>query len=226
MPISPDRYNSQEYWQGRKTEFADNAGYSFYRPVWLNCNRGSLPSPECLEVLPEHWRERARQLINKLGAANWKILELGCGPGQMVHRLRQQGQEAYGLDVSQWALDWGIQVFQGLDPDFGHMVEAPADISPFLVCQDATATPWPWAKNYFNCVFSLDFLECLEEAAVPAVVTEIGRVLHPAGWTYHLIRCSPPADFYLTKPIEWWASLNWPKNTILVRYEDGYEVLV
>lgn len=250
MAIDPTRYNSQDYWQGRLVTPPDDAGYSYYRPVWLTKFLGDAQNPN-LDCAPEFMQERARKLVQKLQAGSWKMLEVGCGPGSIVYSLRQfYGQDALGMDISQWAINWGISVFNGSDPNFGHMVDPTMDMTPYLTQHNATQTPWPYSSNYFNLVFSFNFFQCIEEAEVQTVIDEMDRVRHAAGYTYHLIRSNVNPDYY-TVPVvssespsnspsfspspsaspeklklDWWAdTFDWPNNTILVD-QTGYEVVL
>ena len=88
-----------------------------------------------------------------------RILDLGCGPGWTLERLRHLG-EAYGVEYSMAALGFARQ--RGLAR---------------LVAGDGLAVPF--ASAAFDCVVAVEVLEHFEDDA--ALVQEAWRVLRPGG---------------------------------------------
>lgn len=88
-----------------------------------------------------------------------RALDVGCGVGQVVHRLDQQGFEAYGVDVSQPNIVRALQV------------------SPRCSVYDGTHLPFPDA--HFASAGALNVLEHVEDPE--GFVKEVVRVVEPGG---------------------------------------------
>jgi 2-polyprenyl-3-methyl-5-hydroxy-6-metoxy-1,4-benzoquinol methylase len=70
-------------------------GYGKYQPEHFSVNPAY-----CQDATNEAWYVRAQTFIAKGGLAGRKIIDLGCAFGSLVRWLRQQGANAYGLDLS------------------------------------------------------------------------------------------------------------------------------
>ena len=77
-----------------------------------------------------------------------KVLEVGCGDGERVKALREQGIDAYGIDIN------------------------PAQVGEFAQMGDAENLLYP--GNHFDVVYSVDVLEHLSKP--DCAVEEIARV--------------------------------------------------
>ncbi len=86
------------------------------------------------------------------------FLELGCAKGFLVQALRMVGVEAYGVDISGYALSCSHP-----------------DICQFLHRQSA-ADLSNLPDSYFDLVWSWDFMEHLDEAEIVACLGESLRV--------------------------------------------------
>lgn len=84
-----------------------------------------------------------------------KVLDIGCGVGYLVEKLREAGVDAYGTDFSP-AL---IEYWKG-DPHF----------------QVADAKVQPFKDREFDLVVSTDVLEHISEDDIPLVLEEMKRV--------------------------------------------------
>lgn len=109
------------------------------------------------------------------------ILDWGCGRGRSVALLRQEGIEAFGLDIDRAVLRNGHDLFRarGLDPE------------RLLRHIDDTAT---FADGAFDVVFSEETLEHVADLA--AVARESFRLLRPGGVAVH----SFPGSRWLVEP--------------------------
>lgn len=106
-----------------------------------------------MQILP-------RLLKQQKKSGKLKILDIGCGTGQLMKELSVVGS-VYGIDVSQQAIQYCKK--RGLS----HVVKADA----------SERIPYP-AKS-FTAVVMLDVLEHIKEDA--KVLNEINRVLVPGG---------------------------------------------
>jgi len=86
------------------------------------------------------------------------FLELGCAKGFLVQAMRMIGVEAYGVDVSEYALSHS-------HPDIRQFLHrhSAADLSAF-------------PDNYFDLVWSWDFMEHLDEDEIISCLKESLRV--------------------------------------------------
>ncbi len=100
--------------------------------------------------------ETMRELIKKYNIHTY--LELGCGKGFNVQSLRMQGVSAFGIDISDYATTHCHPAMQ-----------------PYIFCQDATDLS-RFKDDYFDYVFSWDFLEHLKLENVEKCLRECKRV--------------------------------------------------
>jgi predicted TPR repeat methyltransferase len=197
MPVlDPSEYD-MSYFDGRKGPLKHNAGYAKYER-WAR--RDSATS------LGEKWLDKAAALGERHQLQNKKVLEIGCAKGFLVKDLRDMGVDAYGLDVSPYAIG-----------------EAEDGMAPHLYTGDARTYLSNFSRNEFDVVFSLRFLECIAEADLPGLVSEMNRI---SKLQFHEIDVDPNPDYYVVQPLSWWASLDWDRRTLLVARETGEEVVL
>jgi len=91
-----------------------------------------------------------------------KILEIGCGIGTVVHTLGEQGYDAIGTDISQIAIEYGLEKYAPI-----RLEVPPAEELRF---EDAS----------FDVVLSFDLFEHI--AQVERHVSEVARVLKSEGY--------------------------------------------
>ena len=94
-----------------------------------------------------------------------RVLDVGCAKGYMVKAFREQGMEAWGVDVSEYALS-----------------ASPEDIRKHLYRVDLNKDSLPFSDEYFDCVTLLGTIECLDN--YDKVIEEIRRVMQPGGSVY------------------------------------------
>ncbi|MBI4663134.1 MAG: methyltransferase domain-containing protein [Verrucomicrobia bacterium] len=88
-----------------------------------------------------------------------RVLDVGCGVGQVVKRLTDAGCEAYGVDVS--------------EPN----IEKASRVS--LRCRFYDGKKLPFADGFFACVGALNVLEHVEEPE--SFIEELVRAVEPGG---------------------------------------------
>lgn len=91
--------------------------------------------------------------------AGARVLDVGCGVGQVVGRLTQAGYEAYGVDVS--------------EPS----ITRAREFSDRCLLYDGKRLPFP--DNHFAAAGALNVLEHVEEAE--DFIREVVRVVQPGG---------------------------------------------
>lgn len=106
------------------------------------------------------WRAVARDIIDHYGlAAGMRVLDIGCGKGFLVKDLMLEcpGLEAFGLDVSRYAID-----------------HAPDELVGRLHLGSAVSLPFP--DRSFDCVLSLNTIHNLPRPSAVQAMAEIERV--------------------------------------------------
>jgi len=120
-----------------------------------------------------------------------RVLDIGCAYGYIVRRLRSRGIDAYGLDISRYALS-----------------KAPGNVRPYLVHGSADNLPFP--DKSFDMVVSFGTLEHLPENVLNHAVKEIIRIANRG-----IISITPAEDplanidptHQVIKPLSWWRNL-------------------
>ncbi|MCS7002411.1 MAG: glycosyltransferase, partial [Dehalococcoidia bacterium] len=107
-----------------------------------------------------------------------RVLDLGCGRGEVAWQCRQRGAIAHALDFSTDA----VQIARGLDPHGAVAVE------------QASAEHLPYADQTFDTVLMLDIIEHLYPDQLLAALREARRVLKPGGRL--VAHTMPNADYY------------------------------
>lgn len=122
-----------------------------------------------------HWWFRWRfdlitRLVSSLGSGeNFRILDAGCGTGQMTKRLGAIGT-AYGLDSAPEAIAFARS--RGVE----------------RLAQGSITAP-PFANGAFDCVLALDVIEHVDDDF--GILTSLFKILRPGG---HLIVTVPAFD--------------------------------
>jgi len=91
------------------------------------------------------------------------VLDLGCGKGFLVYAFRRLGIEAYGADISEYALS------NSLCPSYIYKIDLDEDRLPF-------------EDNRFDLITFLETIECLSNHK--HVLSEMKRILKPKDFVY------------------------------------------
>ena len=144
-------------------------------------------------------RLRNPWVLERLGPAPRRVLDLGCGAGFLANALAGAGHEVVGVDAAADAL----AVARRHDPT-GRAAYLRAD---------AFALPFP--DGTFDAVCAMDFLEHVEEAE--AAIAEAARVLAPGGrFFFHTFDRTWLAWLIVIKGVEWFVQ-NTPKDMHVLR---------
>src|SRR3990167_10749403 len=131
-----DIFNLPEYWNGMQGSYRPDASGIGYRDFPINDTRADY-------ILSKH---------------PGSVLDLGCGGGFIIKRLRARGVDAWGVDISQYCID--------------HF--APEEVKPYIKISNLTKLPF--SDNQFDWGFSMGVLEHLTPEDVETACVEINRV--------------------------------------------------
>lgn len=210
MPVlDPSEYDAS-YFDGRLQTLKHNAGYGRYFNWQRFDGAGSTGS---------WWGDYAAGWLNQLSLSGKKVLEIGCAKGFFVEQMVDAGVDAYGLDVS----DWCINSCNQAGTDQAAVLRRP-DLAARFTVGDATS-PLPYANNEFDWVVSFRFLECIADADLPGVISEMNRVVNPSRNQVHVVddftgeQIQAAAYYNAKTQAEWAALADWPRNVRIVDHD-------
>jgi ubiquinone/menaquinone biosynthesis C-methylase UbiE len=142
------------------------------------------------EGYEEFSETQGRRLSRRLGAAfevaavrpGMKVLDVGCGRGEILRHCAKLGADAYGIDYAPVAVDLAKhlierQARQEAEPEAGPPEVLAGKIG--VAQSDAKSLPFP--DNYFDRVLMFDVVEHLFPWELHASLSDIYRVLKPGG---------------------------------------------
>jgi len=191
MAVLQSNEYDASYFDGGKQSLQHRAGYARYERWYRNQGANSQG---------EHFRDIAKILFDKYQLNGKKVLEIGCAKGFVVKDLRDFGADAYGIDVSQYAID-----------------NAEAGMSQFLTVADARTHLSSYKTNEFDLVFSLRFFECLTDAELDVLIPELNRI---ARQQFHRFGKTENAGFYINRDETTLLTKSFRKGTELVGGSD------
>lgn len=167
MPLPPDIYD-REYFLSDTCEGADE----FHHDKGLSAIK-------------------ARQVRHLAPGPGVRVLDAGCGRGEVLLACARAGASVAGIDYSAAAVEISLDTLEGVDG---------ADVRQ----GDITVLPWP--DGSFDRVLSGDVIEHLDPEQASAMLREAHRVLRPGGW---LVLHTAPNLLFLkvTWPIARWPLL-------------------
>lgn len=118
---------------------------------------------------------------------NTRILEIGCGTGNFLHRLEKMNKnfEVFGIDESGKMIEIARRKFQNIN------------------FQEGLAENLPFVDNYFDFIVIIDAFYYFEDKN--KVIAECFRVLKPNGF---LFLYTPSIDQFLSKVLVWLSKLS------------------
>lgn len=102
------------------------------------------------------------------GKQSVKVLEVGCGSGANLWMIAKEGHDAYGIDISEEALNIADRHLQEK-----WNVKATLKLGSF--------TDIPFEDNYFDYVVDVVSMQHLDLSTSSAAFSEVYRVLKPEG---------------------------------------------
>lgn len=103
------------------------------------------------------------------------LYDIGCAKGYFVREARRVGFDAYGLDISQYAID-----------------SAPSDVTPYV--QQGNVVSLPWDDTSADVVHTGEFMEHIYPDELDQSMSEILRVLKPGGLFLNRIGIAVESD--------------------------------
>ena len=140
--------------RGRETyeeEFYTDKAAAYYRNYKKDYNENEYPIPLYKKVVSD---------IKYLGYSSGRLLEIGCSKGIFLHLADKEGFSVYGLDTSQYAIDYIRDNFS-----------LPA------ACSDLAGASFP--DSSFDIVVMIDVLEHIGDTE--EILRQIYRILKPGG---------------------------------------------
>lgn len=133
------------------------------------------------------FKRRAEEIL-KLNPK--RVLEIGCAKGFTVRHMCDLGIDAYGVDISAWAL-------KNCDESVKNRLQW-ADVTADL----------PFGDKTFDLVVSWDVLEHIKEAHLFTAVREIVRVgVNQRHWiTCEEYQIGCDATHFTIRPYSWWVA--------------------
>jgi len=196
MPtLQPEEYDIS-YFDGRKATYRHNAGYSEYSRWHRHDGANSAG---------EFFKDQAAKWVAQFNFTG-TLLDIGCAKGFHVQDLRELGVDAWGVDVSPYAIG-----------------EADPVVAPYLSVADIRTHIDTYANKQWDVIFSARFLGCLAESELPSIITGMNR---KSKQQIHIIDEQPNPTFYIARPLSWWAQQGFAKGTRLVSHETNQVVVV
>ncbi len=142
---------------------------AYYEDIWETVHRH------------DYCNTLADNLITKFGKV--RFLDVGCGCGFLVKTLRDKGCEAYGMEISQYAVD----------NSHGNVLLS-------------SVTDIPFKDNYFDVVFSQGLWDYIKEEDIDQAWKECLRVGRHQEHYIDTTQDTGPwsKDFLTHKSQEWW----------------------
>jgi SAM-dependent methyltransferase len=131
-----------------------------------------------------------------------KVLDWGCGRGRHVLWLREQGYQAYGVELDPMPIQNGLALITAK----GY----PGDCLA-LISSDGRS---PFPNGFFDYVFSGNVLEHV--ADIDSVCAEMARITRKGGGGYHVFPAQrQPIEGHLFMPFVHWIPPGWLRKWII-----------
>lgn len=114
-----------------------------------------------------------------------RILDLGCGRGEVVLACLRRGCKVWGLDFSPDAVALTLETVRANDPS----AEARLDL------RSCDAADMEYDSELFDCVLTSDFVEHLLPERLDRIIKKVHRSLKPGG--RFIVHTSPSVGYLL-----------------------------
>jgi len=196
------------YWHGYNQTYTHNFGYT----NWAKTNHKGADYgvfPNEVVARDEAHLPYFEYLLDSLTGSfnvNKSFYEVGSGPGALVWYARQRGIEAYGVEISKYAVEYGETMFPG--------------ITDWTIMMDAVTWLDAQKNNAIDVLVSRGFLPCLDDTGTDDVRKQVNTFVNACDKkvqvAVHFILPVPAAG-YTDKPIEAWRDdHDWTVGTYFV----------
>jgi SAM-dependent methyltransferase len=140
-----------------------------------------------------------------------RVLDVGCGRGELVIQSAMRGADAWGIDYAQAAVDIAAAALSGADPSLRELMHVRQMDVKALTFED----------GFFDVVFMMDVVEHLYPAELEAAFRELRRVIKPGGRL--VLHTSPNKVFEERVYPHWSRRVNQAALGVsrLLRFNDG-----
>jgi 2-polyprenyl-3-methyl-5-hydroxy-6-metoxy-1,4-benzoquinol methylase len=180
MPLlKPKEYNAS-YFDGKYQSMRHNAGYTTYERWFRNDSNNFL--------------DIAKDLVNQFSLENKKVLDVGCAKGFLVEDLRSLGVDAFGIDISSYAIS-----------------KANLGVSSYLELVDVRNKLQDYKDKEFELLISMNFLCCFSDEDLYFLSSQFNRISNSQ---FHVVNENENTNFYNSKKlVQWVNEFNWNPNT-------------
>ena len=134
------------------------------------------------QIAQDNWLKVARALQNRQ-IATGRVLEVGCGEGNLTRLVAEQGYETDGIDISPTAIQWAKGQNEGMSrqPNF----------------RVGSVLALPYQDEMFEVIIDGLCLHCIIGSDRNLFLTEVYRVLKSQGVLIVMTKCGYPkrADY-------------------------------
>lgn len=176
------KVKEEERWEGSSRPNSSEALRATYDSRYYLCDCGGYETYKRTGGKSiEDIRLRAVAALAELARPS-RVLDLGCGRGELVHYFASTGAEVVGVDYSEKAIALAGRCFDD-EPELRQRAE--------LVCGDVCLVP---LEGFFEAVTASDVIEHLGPTEVDHLYERVARVLAPEG--VFVIHTFPNLWFY------------------------------
>jgi len=149
------------------------------------------PNPRSLHYIEKHRK------VTELAKEDLKILDWGCGRGRLVLWLKENGYDAYGIDIDEEPITKGLDLFK--EKGYGE--------SALRLLSSEGELNFP--KDYFHVIVSNQVFEHVKD--IEKVATEMERITIKGGIGFHVFPAHKSIfERHLSMPFVHWL----PKNRL------------
>jgi ubiquinone/menaquinone biosynthesis C-methylase UbiE len=153
--------------------------YPGHDKVYVRNKTQGLPGWDATEACYDTYKSTIGPVLDSGTApTSGRLLELGCGAGNMTIWLAERGYEAYGVDISPAAIEWARE----------KALEGEQAVN-FSVTDVLDLAAYP--DGFFDFVFDGHCLHCIIGKDRERLLATVRRVLKPRGYFLVDTMCGP-----------------------------------